>query len=135
MLWAGEQPHDGSICGARRDRSSSRWIFLRGLASVKRGGPMLWLIVAVAAGLSIPPVTMIVNELNHPVPEINPLFIGGVALLWLVVVWAPVAICIWVPRNFVRVPILVLMLVPYVVWIQRLGEQGFFWSLIRPDMV
>jgi hypothetical protein len=43
-------------------------------------------------------------------------------------------ICIWVPRNFVRVPILLLMLVPYAVWIQRLGDQGFFWSLIRPDM-
>jgi ankyrin repeat protein len=26
------------------------------------------------------------------------------------------------------------MLVPFAVWIQRLGEQGFFWSLIRPDM-
>jgi hypothetical protein len=77
---------------------------------------------------------MIVNELTHPVPEINPLFIGGVALFWLVVVWAPVMICIAVPRQFVRVPILVLMLVPYAVWIQRLGEQGFFWSLIRPDM-
>jgi hypothetical protein len=101
---------------------------------MKRGGPMLWLILAVAAGLSIPPVMMIVNELTHPVPEINPLFVFGVALLWLVAVWAPVMICIWVPRNFVRVPILLLMLVPYAVWIQRLGDQGFFWSLIRPDM-
>jgi ankyrin repeat protein len=26
------------------------------------------------------------------------------------------------------------MLVPYAVWIQRLGDQGFFWSLIAPDM-
>jgi ankyrin repeat protein len=101
---------------------------------MKRGGPMLWLILAVAAGLSIPPVTMIVNELTHPVPEINPLFIGGVALLWLLMVWAPVMICIAVPRKIVRVPILLLMLVPYAVWIQRLGDQGFFWSLIRPDM-
>jgi hypothetical protein len=101
---------------------------------MKRGGPMLWLILAAAAGLSIPPVTMIVNELTHPVPEINPLFIGGVALFWLLVVWAPVMICIAVPRKVVRVPILVLMLVPYAVWIQRLGDQGFFWSLIRPDM-
>jgi len=77
---------------------------------------------------------MIVNELTHPVLEINPLFIGGVALFWLLVVWAPALICIWVPRNVVRVPIVVLMLVPYAVWIQRLGDQGFFWSLIRPDM-
>ena len=107
---------------------------MSGPASMKRGGPMLWLIVAVAAGLSIPPVMMIVNELTHPVPEINPLFIGGVALLWLLAVWAPAALCIWVPRNVVRVPILLLMLVPYAVWIQHLGEQGFFWSLIRPDM-
>ncbi len=95
---------------------------------------MLWLILALAAGLSIPPVTMIVNDLTHPVPEINPLFIGGVALFWLVLVWAPAMICIWVPRNVVRVPIVVLLLVPYAVWIQRLGDQGFFWSLIRPDM-
>src|SRR5262245_43579163 len=101
---------------------------------MKRGGPMLWLILAVAAGLSIPPVTMIVNELTHPVLGISHLFIGLVALLWLVAVCAPVMICIWVPRNVVRVPILLLMLVPYAVWIQRLGEQGFFWSLIRPDM-
>ena len=101
---------------------------------MKRGGPMLWLILAVAAGLSIPPVMMIVNELTHPVPEINPLFVFGVALLWLVAVWAPAALCIWVRRNVVRVPILLLMLVPYVVWIRQLGEQGFFWSLIRPDM-
>jgi hypothetical protein len=77
---------------------------------------------------------MIENELTDPVPEINPLFIGAVALFWLVAVWAPVALCIWVPRNVVRVPIFVLMLVPYVVWLRQLGEQGFFWSLIRPDM-
>jgi len=90
-------------------------------------------ILAVGAGLSIPPVTMIVNELTHPVLGINPLFIGLVALLWLVAVWAPVVLCIAVPRKVVRVPILLVMLVPYVIWIQRLGEQGFFWSLIRPD--
>jgi hypothetical protein len=101
---------------------------------MKRGGPMLWVILAVAAGLSIPPVLMIANELTHPVPEINPLFIGAVALLWLVAVWAPVALCIWVPRNVVRIPILLLMLMPYGFWIHRLSDQGFFWSLIRPDM-
>jgi len=103
-------------------------------SGMKRGGPMLWLILALAAGLSIPPAMMIVNELTDPVPEINPLFIGGIALFWLLVVWAPALICIWVPRAIVRVPIAVLMLVPYAVWLQRLGDQGFFWSLIRPDM-
>jgi hypothetical protein len=102
---------------------------------MKRGGPMLWLILAVAAGLSVPPVVVMVNELTgHAVPELNPLFIGGIALLWLVVVWGLVMICIAVPRRLVRVPILLLLLVPYADWIQQLGEQGLFWSLIRPDM-
>ena len=102
---------------------------------MKRGGPTLWLILAVAAGLSFPPLKLLVDEVTgHPVPELNPLFIGGLALLWLAVVWVPVAICIAVPRRFVRIPILVLLLIPYVGWIQQLGEQGFFWSLIRPDM-
>jgi hypothetical protein len=55
-------------------------------------------------------------------------------LFWLLVVWVPLAVCIAVPRGFVRIPVLVLLVVPYVVWIQQLGEQGFFWSLIRPDM-
>src|SRR5262249_22676976 len=99
-----------------------------------RGGPLLWLILALAAGLSIPPAMMIVNELTDPVPEINPLFIGGVALFGLLVAWAPALICIWVPRNIVRVPIVVLMLVPYAVCIRRLGAQGFFGPRIRPAM-
>lgn len=101
---------------------------------MKRGGPMLWLIMVVAAGLSIPPVMVIATELSDPVPEVNPLVIFLVALLWILAAWAPVLISIWVPRNFVRIPILLLMLVPYVVWIQRLSDQGFFWSLIYPDM-
>ncbi len=96
---------------------------------------MLWLILAAATGLSIPPVVMIVNELTgHAVPEVNPLFIGAIALVWLVVVWALVAICVAVPRKIVSIPILVLLLVPYANVIQQLNDQGFFWSLIRPDM-
>jgi ankyrin repeat protein len=102
---------------------------------MKRGGPMLWLTLAAAAGLSIPPVVMMVNELtDHAVPEVNPLFIGGIALLWLVVVWALVSTCIALPSKFIRISILVLLLLPYAGRIQDLGEQGFFWSLIRPDM-
>lgn len=102
---------------------------------MKRGGPMLWLILAAAAGLSIPPVVMVVDELSgHAVPEVNPLFIVGIALFWLLVVWVLVLICVAVPRKFVRIPILVLLLVPYAALIQDLGDQGFFWSLIRPDM-
>jgi hypothetical protein len=102
---------------------------------MKRGGPILWLILAVATGLSIPPVVMIIDELTgHAVPEVNPLFIGGIALVWLVAVWALVLICVAVQRKFVRIPVLVLMLVPYAALIQDLGDQGFFWSLIRPDM-
>lgn len=102
---------------------------------MKRGGPMLWLILAVAAGLSIPPVVIMVDELTgHAVPEVNPMFIGGVALLWLVAVSVLVIICIAVPRKFVRIPILVLLLLPYADVVQQLGDQGFFWSLIRPDM-
>jgi ankyrin repeat protein len=102
---------------------------------MKRGGPTLWLILAVAAGLSIPPLVLVVDELTgRAVPEVNPLFIGGLALFWLVVVWSLVAICITVPRGFVRIPVLVLLLMPYVAWIQKVAEQGFFWSLIRPDM-
>ena len=94
---------------------------------MNRGGPMLWLILALAAGLSIPPVGLVVDELTgHPVPEINPLVIGVFALAWLAVIWAPAMICVWVRRNVVRIPILVLLLVPYAIWIQRLGEQGFF---------
>jgi hypothetical protein len=102
---------------------------------MKRGGPMLWLILAVAAGLSIPPVVMMVNELTgHAVPEVNPVFIGGVALLWLVAVWALVITCVLVPRKLVRIPIVVLLLLPYADLVQQLSDQGFFWSLIRPDM-
>jgi hypothetical protein len=102
---------------------------------MKRGGPTLWLILAVAAGLSIPPLVLVIKEVTgDPVPEVNALFIGGFALLWLVVVWSLVAICIAVPRWFVRIPILVLLLMPYVAWIQNAADQGFFWSLIRPDM-
>jgi hypothetical protein len=102
---------------------------------MKRGGLTLWLILAVAAGLSIPPLVLVVDELTgHAVPEVNPLFIGGLALFWLVVVWSLVAICIAVPRGFVRILVLVLLLMPYVAWIQKVAEQGFFWSLIRPDM-
>ena len=37
------------------------------------------------------------------------------------------------PRGFIRIPVLVLLL-PYVALIEQLGDQGFFWSLIRPDM-
>jgi hypothetical protein len=102
---------------------------------MKRGGPMLWLMLAAAAGLSVPPVVLMVNELTgDAVPEVNPLFIGGVALLWLVVIWALVMICIAVPRKLVRILIFALLLVPYAAWIDQLGEQGFFWTLIRPDM-
>src|SRR5215467_10786405 len=101
---------------------------------MKRGGPLLWLILAVAGGLSIPPVMVLATELSDPVPEVNPLIIFLVALLWLLAVWAPAALCIWVRRAFVRVPILLLMLVPYVFWIHRLSDQGFFWSLIHPDI-
>jgi hypothetical protein len=90
--------------------------------------------MAVAAGLSIPPVMVIATETSDPVPEVNPLIIFLVALLWLLAVWVPVLICIRVRRNFVRVPILLLMLVPYAFWIQRLSDRGFFWSLIYPDM-
>ncbi len=101
---------------------------------MKRRGPMLWLILA-ATGLSVPPVIMIVDELTgNAVPEINPLFIGGVALLWLIVVWVLVIICFAVPRKIVRIPVLVLLLLPYADVVQQLGDQGFFWSLIRPDM-
>jgi hypothetical protein len=95
---------------------------------------MLWLILVAAAGLSIPPVMFFAGEFTDPVPEVNPLFIFLVALLLILVVWAPVALCIWVPRTFVRVPILLLMLVPYVIWIQRLSDQGFFLLLIHPDI-
>jgi len=102
---------------------------------MKRRGLMLWLILALAAGLSIPPVILVVDELTgDPIPEINPLFIGVLALFLLVVIWAPAALCIWVRRNVVRVPILVLMLVPYAIWIQRLSDQGYFWLLIHPDI-
>ena len=98
-------------------------------------GPILWLILAAAAGLSVPALKLAIDEVTgHPVPELNPLFVGAVGLLWLLAVWVPVAICIAVPRNFVRIPLLVLLLVPYVGWVWQLGEQGFFWSLIRPDM-
>ena len=94
---------------------------------MKRGGPILWLILAVATGLSIPPVVMIIDELTgHAVPEVNPLFIGGIALVWLVAVWALVLICVAVQRKFVRIPVLVLMLVPYAALIQDLGDQAFF---------
>jgi len=102
---------------------------------MKRHGPLLWLILAAAVGLSIPPVVMVVEELTgQAVPEVNPLFIGGVALLWLIVVWALVAICFVTPRRIVRIPILALLLLPYADVVQQLGDQGFFWSLIRPDM-
>ncbi len=102
---------------------------------MKRGGLTLWLILAAAAGVSYPPLRVLVDEVTgHPVPELNPLFIGAVMLFWLLIVWVPVAICIAVPRRFVRIPVLVLLLVPYVAWLQQLGDQGFFWSLIRPDM-
>jgi hypothetical protein len=102
---------------------------------MKRGGPMLWLILAVAAGLSIPPVVMMVNELTgHAVPEVNQLFIGGVALLWLVAVWVLVIISSVMPRKLIRIPILGLLLLPYAGLVQQLSDQGFFWSRIRPDM-
>ncbi|MBV9829816.1 MAG: hypothetical protein JO001_29705 [Alphaproteobacteria bacterium] len=96
---------------------------------------MLWLILTVAAGLSLPPVVLMVDEATgQPVPEINPLLIGGLPLIWLLAVWVLVAICIAIPRRFVRIPILVLLLMPYLGWLQQLGDQGFFWSIIRPDM-
>jgi len=102
---------------------------------MKRGGYMTWLILALAAGLSIFPVLIIVHEVTgDPIPEINPLFVGGFALFWLLMVWGLVALCLAAPRRFVRVTVVVLLLIPYAAWVQGLSDQGFFWSLVRPDM-
>ncbi len=102
---------------------------------MKRGGPLLWLILAVAAGLAVPAVVVMVKELTGDgVPEVNPLFIGGIALAWLAVVGALAAICIAQPRRLVRIPILVMLLVPYGVVLGQLSPQGVVWSLVRPDM-
>ena len=96
---------------------------------------MLWPILVLAAGLSVPALVVAVKEVTgDPVPEINPLFIGGLVLFWLVVVWGLVAICVAVPSLYTRIPILVLLLIPYFGWISLLSDQGLFWMLIRPDM-
>ncbi|HLY59096.1 MAG TPA: hypothetical protein VKS60_26270 [Stellaceae bacterium] len=42
---------------------------------------MLWLILVLAVGLSVPALVVAVKEVTgDPVPEINPLFIGGLVL-------------------------------------------------------
>jgi hypothetical protein len=58
------------------------------------------------------------------VPEVDPLFIGGLALVRRVVVWGPVAICVAVPRWFVGIPVLLLLLMPYAAWDAAALEEG-----------
>ena len=93
--------------------------------AVTRFGRMTWLVLALAAGLSVIPLVFLVAEAGgNGVPEVNPLFIGALALIWLALEWGLVALYALVPRGYVRIPVLVLLLVQYPFTIVPMAVRG-----------
>jgi hypothetical protein len=105
-----------------------------GLSGILYDRRVIWLFLAAAAIHSVVPAKMLMADWGGGmVPGIAVLVVIGIAIVWLVVVWALVAIAWICRRRGVRAVVLVLLLLPYPFEISMLTQGIAAVSHLRDD--